>query len=101
MLRAVVDVSNEFPATVATAYLRFFFSIFLEKLFDLIWIYFSLFLLLIFVFACSLLVLVAWYVAWVAAVIFVQRFSSTVAYVLSVYLIFSFYWTCQGNERRR
>lgn len=46
----------------------------------------------------SLLVLVAWYVAWVAAVIFVQRFSTTVAYVLSVYLIFSFYWTCQGKQ---
>jgi len=64
MLRAVVDVSTEFPATVATAYL-------------------------------SLLALVAWYVAWVAAVIFVQRFSSTVAYILTVYLIFSFYWVCQ------
>jgi len=64
MLRAVVDVSNEFPATTATAFM-------------------------------SLLLLLAWYVAWVATLFFVQSFKPAVAYALSLYLVFSFYWVAQ------
>lgn len=43
----------------------------------------------------SLIAQVAWVLLWMPTFVLVQRFTSTGAGVLSVFLIFSFYWTSQ------
>jgi hypothetical protein len=38
-----------------------------------------------------------WFIFWSVAIFFVQQYTPVLAYVLSIYLIFSFYWVAQGT----
>jgi hypothetical protein len=70
MLKAVIDIVNDYPSTVVASYL-------------------------------AMIVLVVWFAVWLVTAYLTQQYSFAVAYALSVFLIFSFYWTAQGTEKKK
>jgi hypothetical protein len=45
----------------------------------------------------SLVLQFGWFVFWSVAIFLVQQYTPVLAYVLSIYLLFSFYWVSQGT----
>lgn len=46
----------------------------------------------------SLILQFGWFVFWSVAIFLVQQYTPVLAYVLSIYLLFSFYWVSQGTH---
>lgn len=46
----------------------------------------------------SLVLQFGWFIFWSVAIFLVQQYTTVLAYVLGIFLIFSFYWVSQGTS---
>lgn len=45
----------------------------------------------------SLVLQFGWFIFWSVAIFLVQQYTTYLAYFLTIYLIFSYYWVSQGT----